>query len=77
MNSGPFFGAAALADHSPQAPQRGAEELPVRAGERRSVAAAGHQLLSLLNAIGEARRSDIERAQAGVQPPEHMGVAGW
>jgi len=31
-------------------------------------------LLSLLNAIGEVRRRDIERAHSGMQPPERMGV---
>src|SRR5215831_1112806 len=69
-------GAAALADHPAQACQRGAEELAVRGGERRRVITAGHQLLSQLDPIGEARRRDIERAQAGVQPPERLGVAG-
>ena len=68
--------AAALADHSSQASQRVAEELPVRVGERRSVVAAGHELLRLLDAIREVRRRDVERTHAGMQPLERIGVVG-
>jgi hypothetical protein len=44
--------------------QRAAEELPVRAGERRSAVAARNELLSLLNQVGEVRPRDIELAHA-------------
>jgi hypothetical protein len=56
--------------------QGGAEQLPVRVGERRSVVAACHELLGLFDPIREVRRRDIERAHAGMQPPERIGVVG-
>ena len=62
---------------SSQVSQRVAEQLPVRVGERRSVVAACHELLGLLDSIREARRMDIELAHAGMQPPERIGVLGW
>jgi hypothetical protein len=71
-----LLGAAVLADHSSQASQRIGEELPVRAGERRSVIAARDELLSMLDSIREVRRRDIEPAHAGMQPLERTGVAG-
>ena len=91
MNSGPFLvvstlpgcgspcsscSRAALADRSSQASQRVAEQLPVRVGERRRAVAARHELLRLLDPIREVRRRDIERAHAGMQPLERVGVVG-
>src|SRR6266571_9148705 len=72
-----LLGAAALADHSSQISQRVTEELPVGVGQRRSVVAACHELLGLLDSIREVRRRDIELAHAGMQPLERIGVAGW
>jgi hypothetical protein len=71
-----LLGAAALADRSSQARQRGGEELPVGGGEGRGVVVARDQTLSLLDPIREVRRGDIEPAQAGVQPPECVRVVG-
>ena len=51
-----LLGAAALADRSPQASQRVAEQPPIRVGERRSTVAIGHELLSRLDTIREMRR---------------------
>jgi hypothetical protein len=65
--------AAALADHSPQALQRIAEQPSVCVGERRSTVATGHELLSRLDTIREMRRLDIESAHTGMQPLERMG----
>jgi hypothetical protein len=67
----------AVADCPPQVSQRVAEELPVRVGKRRSAIAAGDELLSLFDPLREARRGNIELAQAGVQPLERAGVVGW
>jgi hypothetical protein len=69
--------AVALADHSPQASQRIAEQPSVSVGERRSTVATGHELLSRLDTIREMRRLDIDRAHTGMQPLERMGVVGW
>jgi hypothetical protein len=69
--------AAALADHSPEALQRIAEQPSVCVGERRSTVATGHELLSRLDTIREMRRLDIESAHTGMQPLERMGVVGW
>jgi hypothetical protein len=41
------------------------------------VVAARHELLSLLDPIREVRRRDIERAHAGMQSRERIGVVGW
>ena len=72
-----LLGGAAVADRSPQASQRVAEELPVRVGERRSAVAVRNEPLGLLDPIREVRRRDIELAHAGMQLLERTGVLGW
>jgi hypothetical protein len=68
---------AAVADRSPLASQCVAEKLSVRVGERRSVVAASHELLSLCDSIHEMRRRDIELPHTGMQPLERIRVVGW
>jgi hypothetical protein len=68
---------AAVGDRSSYASQRVAEKLPVRAGERRSLVAARHELLSLCDSIREVGRRDIELPHAGMQPRERIRVVGW
>src|SRR5260370_314957 len=65
---------AAVADHPSQAPQRVAEEVPVRIGECRSAVAARDELLSLLDSVREVRRRDIELGHAGMQTLKRTGV---
>ena len=60
--------AAALTDRSLRLRKVSASSLSIRVGERRSVVAARHELLGLLDPIREVRRGKIEPAHAGMQP---------
>ena len=60
-----------------QPSQRVAQQLAVPLGERRRADAVRHELVGRVDAIGEVRRRDIERAHSGVQPLERDRVVGW
>ena len=72
-----LLGTAALANCLSQVSQCVGEQLSVRVGELRSLAAACHELLSRVDAIREVRRRNIEIAHAGMQPLERIGVVSW
>ena len=71
-----LLGSAAVADHSSQPSQCAGEQLPIRVGELRREIATRDELLGLGDSIREVRRRDIERAHAGVQALERVGVGG-
>jgi hypothetical protein len=71
-----LFGPGPPAEGLPQTAQRGAEEFAVGVRELRSAVAVSHQVLGLLDPIGEMRSGNVEGAHAGMQPPECIGVVG-
>lgn len=67
---------ATVADRSSQASERVEEERSVRVGELGREVAARHEVLRLLNTIGEVGRRDSKHAHAVMEPLEGTGIVG-